>query len=271
MMRLRRTCCGLLLAALLAGCGRSPDSQARDEKPNTPVRVAAAASLSSVLEQLKPIARQAQHLELLIDSGSSGTLAQQLIHGAPADVFISANTRWMDELQQRGLLMSGTRIDLWANQLVAICPTDSTVDADSLDDLVATTGHIAIGEPDSVPAGQYARQAMVSAGVWEPLKARLLPAADVRAALAYVAHGDAPLGMVYATDATFSPQVRVLFIVPEALHKPIQYPAAVLASSKHPQAAKDLIALLQSKEVTAVARHAGFTTVRDAMGGTGDE
>lgn len=209
--------------------------------------------MDGVLEALKPLAQEQTGLTLIISTAGSGTLAQQIISGAPADLFISANPQWMDELALRGRLEEGTRIDLAGNRLVLICGDDLENPPASLASLAGFNGHIAIGQPTSVPAGQYAKQALENLGIWEEVEPDILPTMDVQAALAYVAGGEADLGIVYATDPpTTSSGVRILLTIPPHLHDPIRYPAAVLKDAANPAAARRLLEWLQSDAAATV-------------------
>lgn len=259
----RRLLVLFLIVALPLGCGREPG----DERPT--VRVFAPASLDRVLAELVPAAERELGIRLIVSPAGSGTLAGQITAGAPADVFISANPQWMDELATRGLLDAETRVDLLKNRLVVIVGVGVDDPPASLEALADYDGRIAMGEPTSVPAGVYAKQALETAGVWPAVEARILPAMDVQAALAYVAGGEAELGIVYATDpptatadsadpASSAPGVRILLTIPAELHDPIVYPAAVLKEADNPGGARRLLEWLQSDTATAIFRMHGF-------------
>ncbi len=193
---------------------------------------------------------------------SSSTLARQIEQGAPADVFISANPEWMDYLAERGLLRAGSRTDLLGNGLVLVAPAASDLElaiAPGFDLAGALGGgRLAMGDPDHVPAGIYGQAALASLGVWQQVATQVARADNVRAALALVARGEAPLGIVYRSDAAAEPGVRVVATFPESSHPPIVYPIAVLAGSAHPQAAA-LIEFLHSAAAAPLYERFGFS------------
>ncbi len=231
-----------------------------------PVTVFAAASLADVLQAVGDAFTAVSGNEVRFSFASSSVLARQIIAGAPADVFISANADWMDELDARRLLARGTRSNIASNRLVMIAPADNDIPADTIDYLSAPDfaallgedGRLALGDPDHVPAGVYARQALIAWGVWAELEPRLARADNVRAALALVARGEAPLGIVYASDARISDQVRVIATVPANLHKPITYPMALMGG-RVAAAANAFSAYLVSPQARAVFAEYGFT------------
>ena len=188
--------------------------------------VFAAASLSSALAEL------ATHYEgMRLSVASSSTLAKQIAAGAPADIYFSANAEWMDYLQARQHIEQDTRVDLLGNTLVVIASKEGPFAvrlARDFDFAGAFAGRLALGDPDHVPAGQYARQALEQLGWWPALKSRIAPAPDVRAALVYVERGECAAGLVYTTDAAQSDRVITLATVPDSLHRPIVYPAAIV-------------------------------------------
>jgi molybdate transport system substrate-binding protein len=194
---------------------------------------------------------------------ASSALARQIEQGGPADVFISADAGWMDYLAQRKLIVAASRRDVLTNHLALIAPAASTVHlairpgfplAQALGD-----GRLAIAGPE-VPAGKYGRASLQALGVLESVKDRLAPAENVRAALAFVAQGEAPLGVVYDTDARTEPKVRIVGLFPDATHPPIVYPAARVAASQN-RAAAGYLAFLQSPKGAAIFRRYGFVTL----------
>jgi molybdate transport system substrate-binding protein len=196
---------------------------------------------------------------------SSSTLARQIEQGAPADLFVSANPQWMDYLEQRDLLRAGSRADLLGNGLVLVAPLDSATTleiAPGFDLLDALDGgFLAMGDPDHVPAGIYGRAALERLGVWDAVAPRMARADNVRAALALVARGEAPLGVVYRSDALADASVKVVDDFPRDSHPPIVYPVAIMADSKHPDAAA-LATLLQSETAGAIFERFGFTMLQ---------
>jgi molybdate transport system substrate-binding protein len=218
---------GLVSAWILA---LGPIAQA--EEAHT-VLVFAAASLTDALEELDKAFTDQTHIQVKASFAASSVLARQIEAGAPAEVFVSADLEWMDYLEQRQLVAPGTRSDLLRNRLVLIAPSDSNVRLKIAPHLelaraLGTTGRLAMGDPGSVPAGIYGREALMKLGVWTEVVGRVAPAENVRAALAFVARGEAPLGIVYRTDALAEKRVRIVDVFPEETHPPITYPVALL-------------------------------------------
>lgn len=199
--------------------------------------VFAAASLTNALQQIGPLYTRRSGEPVTFSFAASSTLARQIEAGAQANVFFSADTDWMDFLESRHLIDPATRRDIVGNRLALIAPAGSAVrltirkDVD-LTAALGASGRLAIAEPESVPAGRYARDALSSLGVWPSVTGRLIPAENVRAALEYVARGEAPLGIVYASDACIEPRVRIVGLFPPASHPRISYPAAVVTSGQ---------------------------------------
>ena len=195
------------------------------------VSVAAAASLTDVLQSLGDEYTRRTGVVVKLSFAASSVLAHQIEAGSGADLFVSADTAWMDYLEQRALIREPSRHDLLGNRLVLVAPAQSQVALriGPKFPLRAALGaeRLATGDPDFVPAGRYAKKALTSLGVWEQVADRLVRAENVRAALVFVAHGDVPLGIVYETDARIDPKVRIVDTFPEATHSPIRYPAAL--------------------------------------------
>jgi molybdate transport system substrate-binding protein len=215
-------------------------------------------ALTDVLAGYETVARA----KVRVSYAATPALARQAVQGAPADIFISADLEWMNYLQERGLIRTASRRNLLANRLVLIAPKESHVSvriatgfdlAHALGD-----GRLAIAQPDSVPAGRYARTALTALGAWPGVQARLAPTDNVRAALALVARKEAPLGIVYATDAQADPRVRVVDTFPARTHPQIVYPVAILAASRS-SSAEMLLSYLQGPEARAVWHRHGFT------------
>jgi molybdate transport system substrate-binding protein len=198
--------------------------------------VLAAASLGDVLEELSADWTRRTGVRVKLSIAASSVLARQIEAGNEADVFISADREWMDYLAERGLIVDDSRRDLAGNSLVLIAPADSriTLTLQPGVDIVAAlgTGRLATGDPATVPAGRYARAAFQNLGVWDQLEGRLVPADNVRGALTFVARGEVPLGVVYATDAKAERAVRVVATFPANTHAPIVYPAAMTAAAR---------------------------------------
>ncbi|WP_010140401.1 molybdate ABC transporter substrate-binding protein [Oceanicola sp. S124] len=230
------------------------------------VTLFAAASLKTALEQIEPVFEAATGADLRVSLAGSSALARQIQQGAPADVFISANPGWMDALEDEGLLAEGTRRDLLGNAIVLVAPQGQggRVDLLASPDLPALlgAGPLAMALVDAVPAGIYGKQALTSLGLWEAVAPHVAQADNVRAALALVALGEAPLGVVYATDAAAEPGVEIAATFPEDSHDPIRYPIAALAESDNPLTA-GLLAFLQGAEARATFEAQGFTWLAD--------
>ncbi len=197
-----------------------------------PPLVLAAASLQEAMTEAADAWARAGHRRPAVSFAASSALARQLVAGAPADLFVSADEEWMDLLQQRGLLAAGTRVRLLTNRLVLVAPA-SDRSALRLAALPARLGEgrLAMADPDSVPAGRYGKAALERLGLWRAVAGRVVRAENVRAALALVERGAARYGMVYATDARASARVRVAALIPAASHPPITYPLARLKAS----------------------------------------
>jgi molybdate transport system substrate-binding protein len=223
--------------------------------------VFAAASLATALNAIQPIFAQDKNQPVAISYGSSGTLAKQIEQGAPADVFISADTKWIDYLGKKNLLAPGTRRDLLGNDLVLIEPAGGQTKLKIKPgfDLatLAGDGKIAVCTVASCPAGIYAKEAFTKLGIWGAVEPKLAQAANVRGALALVARGEAKFGVVYATDAKAEPKVRVIDVFPADSHSAIVYPVAVVASSKNANAAT-FEAFLTSQAAVKILTKQGF-------------
>lgn len=221
------------------------------------INVFAAASLKTALDQIAAGWQAETGNEALIAYGGSSALARQIIEGAPADLFISASVEWMDQVEKAGLLQDGSRRDLLGNSLILIGGGAAQPLAEWPADPVAMLdgGKLAMTLVDSVPAGQYGKQALESLGAWAALKPHVAQADNVRAALALVATGAVPYGITYASDAIAEPKVTAVYTFPEDSHDPITYPAAL--TSDNPAAAS-FLEELSSPEATEVFRANGF-------------
>jgi len=226
-----------------------------------PITVLAAASLADVLPEIGNSYQSATHRRVQFSFAASTTLARQIEASAGADIFISADQQSMDDLQMRGLIDARSRRDLLANSLVLIAPADSKISLTIRPGFPIAAalngGRLAIGEPGSVPAGRYTEIALKRLGVWDSLSGHLAFGEDVRATLAYVARGEAPLGIVYATDARIEPRVRVVATFPAASHPPITYPAALVRDAN--PAAAAFLDYLKGPAARAIFAKAGFT------------
>lgn len=225
------------------------------------VTLFAAASLKNALDEL---AQEYPEGSLQIAYGGSSALSRQILQGAPAQIFLSANAAWMDVLDQDGLLTQGSRIDLLGNRLALIAAPDNSVQLHPAPgfDLATALGNgvLAMALVKAVPAGIYGREALETLGVWDHVKDKVAQTDNVRAALRLVATGEAPLGIVYTTDLGAAPQVRLLGLFPADSHSPIRYPLALIEPvSAEARAAYDL---LRSDAAQAVFARHGFSPLR---------
>lgn len=249
-------------AALLAGLA-SPGGPARAQPGD--LVIFAAASLKNALDEAAAAwVRQTGKAAPKISYAASGTLAKQLEQGAPADLFLSADLDWMDYAAAKGLIRPQTRVTLLANRIALIAPADSTAAVTLAQgvDLSAALGQgrLAMANVESVPAGKYGKAALEKLGGWDKIKDRVAQADNVRAALLLVSRGEAPLGIVYTTDAAADPKVRVLALFPEESHPPIFYPVAVTQASGHPDA-PGFLAYLRGAGARAAFEKQGFTVL----------
>jgi molybdate transport system substrate-binding protein len=244
--------CVLCLGAACAGRPAPPDT----------VLLFAAASLQTVIDALAPAVLEGTGITVRASYAASSALARQIDQAAPADLFISADLEWMDYLEDRRAIRVESRVNLLANRLVLIAPAGREPSltigpgfplAESLG-----SGRLAVADPAVVPAGKYARAALESLGVWRPVAARLAAAENVRAALLLVARAEAPLGIVYRSDAIADARVVTIGTFPRASHPPIVYPAAVTAGASSPEAAARVLAFLQGDLAGRVFEAQGF-------------
>ncbi|MBD2242921.1 molybdate ABC transporter substrate-binding protein [Nostoc sp. FACHB-888] len=226
---------------------------------NTTLLVSAAASLKDALEEIKPLYQQSKSsTKINYNFGASGALQQQIEQGAPADIFISAAKKQVDALEEKGLLLPGSRTNLANNSLVLIVAQD-VVGISSFYNLTdSKIKKIAIGEPRSVPAGQYGEQVLKNLKLYDQVKSKLVFANNVRQVLAAVESGNAQAGIVYATDAKISNKVKVVITAEKKFHSPIIYPVAVIKGSKNISAAKEFVQFLSDSQAKTVLRKYGF-------------
>lgn len=222
------------------------------------VTVFAAASLGEAMTAAAASFEARTGTPVRVSAAASSSLARQIEHGAPADVFVSADAAWMDHLEAAGLIAPGTRRTVAGNALVLIGPAGAAPLEPGGIAARLGDGRLAVALVDAVPAGRYARAALERAGAWEAVAPRLAQTDNVRAALALVALGETPLGIVYATDAAAESRVDVLATFPEGAHPPIAYPAARVAGAEAPAEADAFLAHLSGPEGRAVLAAAGF-------------
>jgi len=249
-----------VLVAILLLFATLPISSAHAED----VLVFAAASLTDALTDVGDAYASQSDNTVTFSFASSSTLARQIEQGAPARVFISANVKWMDYLEKHNDIQPHSRTNLLANKLALIAPEHSAIDhVDIVPDFALSDllgdGRLAMGNPAHVPAGVYGKQALQSLHVWSAVKDQIARSADVRAALALVALGETPLGIVYRTDAFAADKVKIVGLFPQDSHKPIIYPAALTrAVGKEDDAARDFYAFLNSEQVGRILESYGF-------------
>ena len=243
-----------LVAGLLASSARAQET----------LTVFAAASLKNALDDVGAAFATASGVKVTASYAASSTLAKQIEEGAPADVFASADIDWMDYAQQKKLIRDETRVNLLGNRLVLIAPKTSRLADVAIGlgfDLAALAGdgRIVTGDVRAVPVGRYAKAALEKLGTWTKVAAKMAMTENVRAALALVARGEAPLGIVYATDAKVEPGVKIIGTFPADSHPPIVYPFAATAGAKPP--AERYLAFLRSAAAKAMFEHYGFTVL----------
>jgi molybdate transport system substrate-binding protein len=241
----------LFLAFVLAGCSGPSE--------RSPI-VLAAASLQGALDEVADEWARQGHARPVISYVGSQALARQVQAGAPADVVFLADKDWMDVLDRGGFLAPDSRRNVISNALVVVRPAVAGATGAVSPRQALAGERIAMGEPETVPAGRYGKAALVSLGLWETVEPRVIPAENVRAALALAERGEADAAIVYASDAAASDKVRVAARLPEGSHPPIRYPAAALESSTHPEAG-DFLDYLASREAAEIFTRHGFAAL----------
>jgi len=248
----------VLLLCLTLALALGPASVLAEET----LTVFGAASTTNALEEAGQAFTAQSGIKVVNSFASSSTLAKQIEQGAPAGVYVSANVKWMDYLAKKGLIVDETRVNLLRNRVVLIVPADSPLTSIEIGpgfDLAAKLGQgrLAMGDPEHVPAGMYGKEALVNLGVWPQVADKIAAAANVRVALALVERGEAPLGLVYSTDAKISQKVKVVGLFPADSHRPIVYPAAVI-KAQDSQAARLYLKFLASAPAAQIFTKHGF-------------
>jgi molybdate transport system substrate-binding protein len=251
------------IAALLLALDAVPARAAADVAD--PI-VFAAASLKNALDDAAAIYEQKTGKHVILNYAGSSTLAKQIEQAAPADIFFSADIDWMDYLQKRGLIDEDSRATLLGNSIVLVAPKESAAAIEikpgmPLTDLLGSDGHLAMANVDSVPAGIYGKAALTHLGAWDAVADKVVLADNVRAALAFVASGEAPLGIVYATDAAAEPAVRIVGEFPADSHPPILYPVALTTASEGRPSAAAFLDFLKAGEARQAFERQGFALV----------
>jgi molybdate transport system substrate-binding protein len=235
-------------------------SESAEPAASVELTIAAAASLTDVTAEIsEEYAKVAPNVKLTFTYGASGALQTQIEQGAPADIFMSAATKQMDALDEQSLLLAGSKTNLLENKVVLIVPKDSDAGITSFEDVAGDkVEKIALGDPESVPAGQYAEQVFTSLNILDAVKEKANYGTDVRQVLTWVESGDVDCGVVYATDAATSDKVQVICEAPEGSAPKIIYPVAVIAATGHPDEAQSFIDYLKTPEVAALFEKYGF-------------
>ncbi|WP_054973728.1 molybdate ABC transporter substrate-binding protein [Paenibacillus sp. A3] len=276
MRKIAASCLFLLLALSLAiglaGCGEAKPTPADAPKAGqeksqaapaekVELTISAAASLTDALKEIQNAYESKNtSIKLNFNFGASGALQQQIEQGAPADVFLSAAAKNMKALVDKQLVDAAQQKNLLVNELVVVVPEGGKAQVGTVDDLAKPeVKHVAIGEPESVPAGGYAKEALTNAKQWDALQPKLVMAKDVRQVLTYVESGNAEAGFVYKTDALTSKKVKIAFNVDPKTYKPVEYPAGIVKATKHAKEAEAFYTYLQSKEAADVFAKYGFT------------
>lgn len=246
-------------AALTISAGMVSSALAAEEK----VTVFAAASLTNALQEIGAQYQKEKQVTIVASYASSSTLARQIEQGAPADMFISADQQWMDYAQDKKLMDNDSRYTLLGNELVVIAPKSSaqkeiTVNEKTDWKSLLKGGHLAVGDPDHVPAGLYAKEALQNLKSWDELSPIMARANNVRAAMALVEREEAPLGIVYGSDAVASDKVKVIGVFPATSHKPVEYPMAIVKDHKN-ATVSGFYDYLKTPEAAAVFKRYGFT------------
>lgn len=248
---------GKLIAGSVLVAGLAAQAQAADK-----VTVFAAASLTNAMQDIAAQYQKEKGVQVVSSFASSSTLARQIEQGAPADLFISADQQWMDYSISKQQIVENTRYTLLGNELVLVAAKASKIDSVEIDDKTQWTkllgdSRLAVGDPDHVPAGIYAKEALQKLGAWSTLEPKLARASDVRGALALVEREEAPQGIVYGSDAIASKKVKVVGTFPASSHKPVEYPMAIVKDHEKPEV-RAFYDYLKTPAASAIFKQYGF-------------
>ncbi|MBB6636975.1 molybdate ABC transporter substrate-binding protein [Cohnella thailandensis] len=260
----RKSLLAVLMVALIAvaaACGNDTESKEAASAEKAELTVSAAASLTDALNDIKEAyANVVPNVTITYNFGASGALQKQIEEGAPADLFLSAATKNMKALVDKGLIASDRTTTLLNNELVAIVPKDNAAKISGVSELTSdAVTFIAVGIPDSVPAGQYAKDSLTQAGLWDSLQSKLVQGKDVKQVLQYVETGNADIGFVYKTDALVSDKVEVAFAVDPATYTKIEYPIGIVKATTHSEQAQAFYDYLQTEEAMNIFTQYGFS------------
>ncbi|MDP4170240.1 MAG: molybdate ABC transporter substrate-binding protein [Bacillota bacterium] len=249
----------LFITTITVSCSSGNQSSVTKSE-NVELTVSAAASLNDALTELVSMfEKDHQNIHLLLNFGSTGALQQQIVQGAPVDLFISAAKDKFELLIKKDLVQKKGSIDLLGNDLVLITNKQNPTQINSFSNLTDRgIKKLAIGTPETVPAGKYAMQTLKKSHIWSTVKPKIIFTKDVRQVLTYVESGDVDAGIVYMTDAKISDKVKLAAVADKSLHDPIIYPAGILKASKHPKEASKFLSYLQSKQAKAIFEKYGF-------------
>lgn len=257
----------LVILVFLFGCSNENSVSNQEKQPDSASKqkaelvISAAASLQDALYEIeKNYEKNHNNIDLKFNFGSSGALKQQIEQGAPVDLFFSAAEDKFDELVNEGEIDGKQSVDLVGNELVLIVPKDTKKSIKEFLDLPAQADSIALGTPEAVPAGMYAKQTLEKLGLWNQVSGKVIPAKDVRQVLSYVETGNVDAGIVYKTDALVSDKVKVVTTADASMHDPIIYPVGVIKDTKQPIEAEKFYKYLQNKESLKVLENYGFLT-----------
>lgn len=268
-----------LVLVVLAACGTSQqtaqapaaeeqqpaaqqaDSQTTEKVEGVELIVSTAVSLTDAVEEMKTVfEHENEGIKLSFNFGSSGKLAEQISQGAPADIFLSASQKDMDTLADQDLIIAESRFDFAGNVIVLITEKEQDLSISKLEELVDLDIQIALGHVESTPLGRYAKESFENLGIWDKLEGKIVFGSDVRQVLSFVEAGNADVGILYNTDAITSDKVKVLLEFDPSLHTAVNYPAAVIKDSKHPEAAQKFLDFIDSEQGKAILTKHGFLT-----------
>jgi molybdate transport system substrate-binding protein len=245
------------LIGVVVGCG---NSGMNDQTEKAELTVSAAASLTDALNEIrKSFEEENKNIKLIYNFGASGTLQQQILQGAPVDLFFSAALDKFNQLIEEGHIDEQSSMDLVTNEIVLIVPESEKSEVDSFEDLGGYAEKISIGVPESVPAGKYAKEMLETIGMWNEIEDKIVFAKDVRQVLMYVETGNVDAGIVYQTDAILSTKVNIMASAKEGTHTPIIYPVGIKSDTNYPNEAKVFYQYLQSQESLRILEKYGFS------------
>ncbi|PMC34513.1 molybdate ABC transporter substrate-binding protein [Bacillus sp. UMB0899] len=251
----------LVFIIILCSIGCSSTGQVAEDR-NIEITVSAAASLTDVLNEIKTsFEKDYPNIHVTYNFGSSGTLQQQIVQGAPADLFFSAAEDKFDNLVKEDLIDKENMVDLVGNKIVLVTPKESNKNIKSFQDLKDKAKKISIGTPETVPAGKYAKEMLDNVGEWEMVEDKMIFAKDVRQVLTYVETGNVDAGIVYNTDALISTKVDVIETAEEGTHTPIIYPLGILKESEYQQEAEVFFNYMQSEKALTILEEYGFSNL----------